>query len=205
MLNTIFQYTTFEKNIGFLQFKQEVVNNPYWLLFFYVHIFSIILCLLAGLTQFSNHFLTENPKLHKIIGKVYVYNILIINFPACFVLALFSNGGILGIIGFLFQNFLWVYFTILAVIHIKKGNINKHRTFMILSYSITTTALTFRIIKNLFYQENLFSYHLFYGANVWISLLINLLIAYLIIARNKPKTLSSDSNCIHQNKNGNSQ
>lgn len=199
MLNTIFQYTTFEKSIGFLQFKQDVVNNPYWLLFFYIHIFSIILCLLAGLTQFSNIFLTENPKLHRIIGKIYVYNILIINFPACFVLSIFSNGGMLGIIGFLLQNFLWAYFTILAVIYIKKGNINKHRIYMILSYSITTTAITFRIIKNIFYQENLFSYHLFYGINVWMSLLFNLLIAYIIIATNKSKTLSLKGKSINQN------
>ncbi|WP_072406046.1 DUF2306 domain-containing protein [Chryseobacterium limigenitum] len=203
MLNTISQYTTFEKNIGFLQFKQDVVHNKYWLLFFYIHIFSIIFCLLAGLTQFSNHFLTENHKLHKIIGKIYVYNILIINFPACFVLALFSNGGIIGITGFLLQNFLWVYFTTLAVIYIKKGNIDKHRIFMILSYSITTTAITFRIIKNLVYQENIFSYHLFYGMNVWISLFINLSIAYIIIVKNKSITLSSNSNSINKNKKSN--
>lgn len=203
MLNTISQYTTFEKNIGFLQFKQDVVNNKYWLLFFYIHIFSIIFCLLAGLTQFSNHFLNENRKLHKIIGKIYVYNILIINFPACFVLSIFSNGGIIGITGFLLQNFLWAYFTILAVIYIKKGNINKHRIFMILSYSITTTAITFRIIKNLVYQENLFSYHLFYGINVWISLFINLSIAYIIIVKNKSITLSSNSNSINKNKKSN--
>ncbi|MGU3375563.1 DUF2306 domain-containing protein [Chryseobacterium sp. M5A1_1a] len=184
MLKTISQYTSFEKNIGFLAFKQQVVDNPYWMTFFYIHIFSITLCLLAGLTQFSNQFLKENKKLHKIIGKVYVYNILVINVPACFVLGLFSNGGLTGIIGFLIQDILWAYFTIKAVLFIKKGNVMSHKSYMILSYAITTTAITFRIIKNLFYNEKYHDYELFYGINVWLALIINLLIAYLILREN---------------------
>ncbi|UEQ77630.1 DUF2306 domain-containing protein [Chryseobacterium arthrosphaerae] len=184
MLKTISQYTSFEKNIGFLAFKQQVVNNPYWMAFFYVHIFSITLCLLAGLTQFSNHFLTENKNLHRIIGKVYVYNILIINVPACFVLGLFSNGGLIGITGFLIQDILWAYFTVVAVLSVKRGNIDRHKNYMILSYAVTTTAITFRLIKNLFYDEKYHDYELFYGTNVWLALVINLLIAYLILRKN---------------------
>ncbi|WP_241285685.1 DUF2306 domain-containing protein [Chryseobacterium arthrosphaerae] len=184
MLKTISQYTSFEKNIGFLAFKQQVVNNPYWMAFFYVHIFSITLCLLAGLTQFSNQFLTENKNLHRIIGKVYVYNILMINVPACFVLGLFSNGGLIGITGFLIQDVLWAYFTVVAVLSVKRGNVDRHKNYMILSYAVTTTAITFRLIKNLFYDEKYHDYELFYGTNVWLALVINLLIAYLILRKN---------------------
>lgn len=184
MLKTISQYTSFEKNIGFLAFKQQVVNNPYWMAFFYVHIFSITLCLLAGLTQFSNQFLTENKNLHRIIGKVYVYNILMINVPACFVLGLFSNGGLIGITGFLIQDILWAYFTVVAVLSVKRGNIDRHKNYMILSYAVTNTAITFRLIKNLFYDEKYHDYELFYGTNVWLALVINLLIAYLILRKN---------------------
>ncbi|WES99179.1 DUF2306 domain-containing protein [Chryseobacterium arthrosphaerae] len=183
MLKTISQYTSFEKTIGFLAFKQQVVNNPYWMAFFYVHIFSITLCLLAGLTQFSNQFLTENKNLHRIIGKVYVYNILIINVPACFVLGLFSNGGLIGITGFLIQDILWAYFTVVAVLSVKRGNVDRHKNYMILSYAVTTTAITFRLIKNLFYDEKYHDYELFYGINVWLALGINLLIAYLILRK----------------------
>ncbi|WP_431609929.1 DUF2306 domain-containing protein [Chryseobacterium sp. 'Rf worker isolate 10'] len=183
MLKTISQYTSFNKHIGFLAFKQQVVNNPYWMAFFYIHIFSITLCLLAGLTQFSNRFLTENWGLHQIIGKIYVYNILIINVPACFVLGLFSNGGLIGIAGFLIQDILWAYFTIAAVFSIKKGNIGNHKMYMILSYAVTTTAITFRIVKNMFYNEERHDYELFYGLNVWAALFINLFIAYLILKK----------------------
>lgn len=183
MLKTISQYTSLEKNVGFLAFKQQVIDNPYWMAFFYIHIFSITLCLLAGLTQFSERFLNENKKLHRLIGKIYVYNILLINVPACFVLGLFSNGGLIGITGFLIQDVLWAFFTIKAVLFIKKRNVTSHKDYMTLSYAITTTAITFRIIKNLFYNEKNHDYELFYGLNVWFALVINLLVAYLIIRK----------------------
>lgn len=184
MLKVISQYTSFDKNIGFLAFKQQVVNNPYWMTFFYIHIFSITFCLLAGLTQFSSRLLAESRNLHRIVGKIYVYNILIINVPACFILGLFSNGGLIGITGFLIQDVLWAYFTIAAVISVKKGNISRHKMYMTLSYAVTTTAITFRIIKNLLYNETRHDYELFYGLNVWAALLINLFIAYLMLRKN---------------------
>lgn len=185
MLKVISQYISLDKTVGFLAFKQQMVNNPYWMTFFYIHIFSITLCLLAGLTQFSAQFLKENRRLHRIIGKAYVYNILIINVPACFVLGLFSNGGSIGITGFLIQDILWAYFTVSAVLSIRKGNIIRHKNFMILSYAVTTTAITFRIIKNLFYNEKRHDYELFYGMNVWIALIINLLIAYSFLRQKR--------------------
>jgi len=204
MLQTIYQYTGMEKNVGFLLFKQQVVGNPYWMAFFYIHIFSITLCLLAGLTQFSSRFLQENKKLHRIIGKIYVYNILIINVPACFVLGLFSNGGLIGITGFIVQDILWAYFTTAAVLSIKKGDITGHRNSMILSYAVTVTAITFRIIKNLFYHEALHDYELFYGMNVWLSLIINLSIAFFIIKRNR-QISTSEIQIVKKNKSGHKQ
>ncbi len=195
MLSTISQYLSFETNVGFLQFKQQIVGSKFWLAFFYIHIFSIVICLLAGLTQFSSAFLKANPKAHRLVGKIYVYNILVVNFPACFVLALFSNGGFLGISGFVVQNILWGYFTFEAVRQIRKKNIGKHRNFMILSYAITTTALTFRIIKNLIFDEKVHSYELFYGLDVWVSLFVNLAIARIFIAKN----LSGNRDRIHEN------
>lgn len=186
MLNTIKQYASFRTDTGFLRFKQQVVRNKYWLSFFYIHIFSILLCLFAGLTQFSNQLLKEHRKLHKVLGKIYAYNVMLINVPACLVLAVFSNGGITGILGFIVQDTLWAYFTGAAIIAIKNKNTSRHKNYMVLSYAITATAITFRIIKNLFFNEQQFSYTIFYGCNVWISLLLNLGLALLIIRKMNP-------------------
>lgn len=176
MLNTIRLYTSFKKDIGFLLFKQTVVNNTYWRLFFYIHIFSILACLLAGASQFSKTLLKEYQIFHRTVGKIYVYNILLINVPACFILGIFSNGGIIGQSGFIVQDILWGYFTIVAINAIREKNISKHQHYMIMSYAITTTAITFRIMKHLFYGNVNIPYELFYGVNVWLSLFINLFI-----------------------------
>lgn len=181
IINTIKQYVGFKTDIGFLKFKQDVIGNKYWMFCFYVHIASITFSLLAGLTQFSNTLLHQYPRLHRAVGKIYVYNILLINVPVCFMLSIFSNGGLIGILGFLVQNFFWAYFTIVGILSVKKRQIKKHQNFMILSYAITTTALTFRIIKNLFYREDQFEYHFFYGITVWLALIINLTIATIVL------------------------
>jgi len=181
--NTISQYIGFKTDVGFLKFKQEVITNKYWKLFFYIHIFSILFCLITGITQFSSWFLKEFKSVHRLIGRMYVYNVLLVNVPACFILGLFANGGVLGITGFLIQDFLWLYFTLMAFLSIKNKRIEAHKKFMVLSYAITTTAITFRIFKNLFYNESIFSYSLFYGITVWASLFFNLAIALLILKK----------------------
>lgn len=198
MLKTIQQYSTFDKQIDFLAFKQAVIHNKIWLASFYIHIFSITFCLLAGIIQFSKTVLNNYPALHRYIGKLYVYNILIINVPVCFVLGIFSNGGLLGILGFLIQNILWAYCTLQGLVAIKKKDIKQHTIFMTYSYAITVTAITFRIIKHLFYNAAIHNYTLFYGLNVWLALIINLLLAWVLINN---RLLARKCKRIDQNKN----
>lgn len=188
--NTIAQYQSLKSDIGFLQFKQAVIENKAWKFFFYIHVFSILFCLIAGLTQFSKEILKKHRNIHKLLGKIYVFNIVFINFPACFILSMFANGGLIGIIGFMLQNFLWLFLTVKAFLFIKKLDIINHKKYMIYSYAITTTAITFRIIKNTFYDYNLLPYDLFYGLNVWVSLSINLVAAYIIIIKTTEKLSS---------------
>lgn len=189
-VNTIAQYTSFDKTTGFLAFKQTVVNNSLWRLCFYLHIFSVVFCLFAGFTQFSQSFFVQYRKAHKLLGRIYVYNIVLINFPVALLLGIFSNGGILGALGFVFQDLLWLYFTVFAVVYAKQKRMTKHRNFMILSYAITTTAITFRIIKYLFYSEKTFNYELFYGLNVWAALILNLMAASIIMKISEMKIIS---------------
>lgn len=184
-ISTITQYITSDKTVGFLAFKQAVVNNRLWMLCFYLHVFSVVFCLFAGFTQFSQGFLMQYRKVHKLIGRMYVYNIVCINFPVALVMGVFSNGGILGATGFVFQDFLWLYFTVYAVVYAKRKKMAQHRNFMILSYAITTTAITFRLIKYLFYDALSIDYTLFYGLNVWAALVLNLMAATIIIRTNK--------------------
>jgi len=67
---------------GFLAVKQDYIHIKVWRTAFYVHVFSSILTLLAGFTQFSSYILKEHRGLHRFMGKLYVFAVLFINFPA---------------------------------------------------------------------------------------------------------------------------
>src|ERR1700761_6584402 len=76
MLRTIVGYSDFRDDVQFLLQKQEYIHIPVWKAAFYTHVFSAIVALLAGFTQFSKDFLKQNRGLHRLMGKIYVADIL---------------------------------------------------------------------------------------------------------------------------------
>lgn len=69
MLYHVVGYSSFDLGIKFLAQKQNYTSNNLWLTAFYIHVFSAVIALLAGLTQFNRQFLEENPKLHRFLVK----------------------------------------------------------------------------------------------------------------------------------------
>lgn len=185
MLLTISQYLTFNNNIGFLQFKQDYININIWRIAFYTHVFSSIFILSAGFTQFSSYILKYQKKLHKIAGKIYAYNILLINFPAGMIMAVYANGLLPSKIAFIVLDCLWFLFTLKAVIAIKKKDVTTHKKFMIRSYALTFSAITLRVWKiillNSFHIEPLTLYMI----DAWMGFVPNLLLAEWIIRKKK--------------------
>ena len=82
MLRIIFIYIPVNTEAGFLQLKQDYIHITEWRIAFFVHVFSSMLVLAAGFTQFSKYFLKKYPKLHRGLGYVYVINILLVTGPA---------------------------------------------------------------------------------------------------------------------------
>src|ERR1700761_4339972 len=80
MLRIIIDYSAFHDDTHFLKYKQEYVHNRTWIIAFYIHVFTSILALLAGFTQFSPVILSDHRQLHRIIGRLYAIVILVINF-----------------------------------------------------------------------------------------------------------------------------
>lgn len=92
MLRSIARYTAFRDDVGFLNFKQDYLGNSVWKAAFYVHVFSAFFALLAGFTQFSAGFLRKHRKLHRLIGRMYAWDILVINFPVAMIMVIYANG-----------------------------------------------------------------------------------------------------------------
>ena len=189
MLKGIIRYYPMQDNIGFLQFKQDYIHILPWKVAFYTHVFTIIFALLAGFTQFSALILKDHTNIHRLVGKIYIYDVLLINVPAAMIMAIYANGLLPTKTAFVILDCLWFWFTYKAVVEIKKGNVAAHKRFMIRSYALTLSAVSLRAWKIIILSfVDIDPLHL-YMINAWMGFVPNLLFAeWLIRRKRKPPT-----------------
>lgn len=177
MIKITFQYLPFKTNIAFLQIKQTEVNEvPYYLLFFYIHVYSAIFVLLAGFTQFNAGILRKQTAIHRNIGKLYIAIILFLSAPSGLFIGVFANGGFYSKVSFVSLSILWFYFTLKGFLHIKNRKIILHKAFMLRSFALTFSAITLRfwkvILVYLFHPSPMDIYQII----AWLGWVPNLLI-----------------------------
>nr|WP_294946591.1 DUF2306 domain-containing protein [uncultured Mucilaginibacter sp.] len=174
-------------NIGFLQFKQEYLHILPWKIAFYTHVFSVIFALLAGFTQFNSDILRNHKRIHRLMGRIYAYDILLINFPAAMIMAIYANGLLPTKIAFVILDCLWFWFTYKAVVEIKAGNVKSHKEYMIRSYALTLSAVTLRLWKIIISGFVNIDPLPLYMIDAWMGFVPNLLFAEWLIRKNKHK------------------
>lgn len=140
-------YLALDDRVAFLRIKQSVVHLSWWKAAFYVHVFTSILLLLAGFTQFSGELLKRYPCVHRGAGKLYVFVLLFLSGPAGLLLAVKANGGVWSQLAFSTLAVLWWWFTWRAWRSIIKGQIKVHQDFMWRSFALTLSAVTLRSWK----------------------------------------------------------
>jgi uncharacterized membrane protein len=190
MLAGIVRYFPMQDNIGFLRFKQDYIHIPIWKAAFYTHIFTITFALLAGFTQFSNFVLKRHSSIHRIMGRIYVYDILFVNFPATMVMAVYANGLLPGKTAFVVLDCLWFWFTYKSVAEIKKGNIIAHKQYMIRSYALTLSAVMLRCWKLIISSFITIDPIHLYMIDAWLGFLPNLLFAEWLIKKQVRKPIA---------------
>lgn len=148
MFKITIKYIPFNTNIAFLNIKQtEVQSIPYYLAFFYIHVYSSLFCLIAGFTQFNKRLSKNKPKIHRNIGKLYILIVLLFSAPSGFIIGLYANGGLFSKISFIILAILWFLFTLKAFLSVKKGKITQHKKFMYRSFALAFSAITLRLWK----------------------------------------------------------
>lgn len=193
MLRISTNYFAFNDDVQFLIFKQDYLNNKIWKFSFYTHAFTAVVCLFAGFTQFSKDLLIQFPRLHRVIGRIYVFNILIINFPVAMIMAVYANGGLLGKLAFLILNILWFVFTFKAVQFAMNGKIKLHRQFMIRSFALTFSAITLRTWKVILTNTTFIEADDVYVVEAWLGFLPNIIIAEIWIRSKMPSAETDQS------------
>lgn len=185
----------FPTDIDFLAQKPDwLLGQKHYMTAFYIHISSSVLVLAAGLTQFSKTLMYKYPKWHRNIGKFYVFTVLLLSGPTGFLMAFYGSGGLLAQIAFVLQALLWWGFTYMAYMSIRKKQLKKHGEFMLRSYAMAFSAITLRVGTYLvswykFQMEircpdefyNMLCYPNFYILEAWLSWILNLIIAEILI------------------------
>lgn len=147
MLRISLPYVYLEHDVAFLRIKQWVIHNPFWRTAFFIHVFSSVFCLIAGFTQFSKKIRTDQPRMHKTFGYIYLIIVLGLSGPSGLLMSFYANGGMSSQIGFGLLSVLWLGTTFLALLRIKKRDFSGHQNFMIRSYALALSAVTLRSWK----------------------------------------------------------
>lgn len=173
-------YISFQKNVDFLATKQNVYHIDYWRWSFYAHVFTSIFVLPAGFTQFNSAFFAR--AWHRRLGMIYLLTVLFISAPTGFLMGLHANGGLAAKASFVLLSTLWFVTTLLAIISAKKRRFIDHGEWMLYSYSLTLSAISFRLIALGF---DLFDIRVrpqeVYVTTAWLSWVPNIIIAHLMI------------------------
>lgn len=174
-------YTEIKPNIDFLLTKQTVYYNKPWRFSFYTHVYTSILVLVAGFTQFSPWVLKQHVKWHRLIGWIYLVTVLVISGPAAFVMSLKANGGLPARASFTLLSIVWYVSTLMALIRARQHRYESHARWMIRSYALTLSAITLRI-----YAYGFDTLHInipprdVYITIAWLSWVPNLIVAEVI-------------------------
>ncbi|GAA4342111.1 DUF2306 domain-containing protein [Flaviaesturariibacter amylovorans] len=187
MTAIVLQYLPAGTDTAFLGIKQDYIAIPGYLAAFYVHVFTGILALPAGLTQFSGTLRKSYPGLHRAQGKFYVAAILGLAAPSGLYIGIFANGGPASQLAFVLLALLWFWTTLKAYTTIRAGNVRAHEAWMLRSFALTLSALTLRAWKwaivGLFHPPPMDVYRIV----AWLGWTLNLAIAeYLIFKKQRP-------------------
>lgn len=188
MVRITLRYIPFDSKVSFLQIKQtEVTSIPGYLSLFYIHVYSSVFVLLAGFTQFNNNILKNHTKLHKGIGRIYVYTVLFLAAPSGLYIGYYANGGFWSRTSFLLLGVLWYFFTLKGIISIKNKSVLRHKKFMLRSFALAFSAITLRLWKVIivcFFEPNPMEV---YRIIAWLGWIPNILIIEWYIYKKSQK------------------
>ncbi len=182
MASIIISYFPIKHGFDFLATKREsLLSNNFYLTAFYIHITTSIFSIFFGVFQFIPFIIKEKRNIHKLIGKIYAYSILLAAAPSGLILAVYANGGLTSRVGFTIQCILWWFTTFIAIQYGIKKNVASHIDMMLRSYAITLAAFSLRsegyILQHYFNTKPMETY----TTCTWLSWVGNLLLIELLL------------------------
>ena len=173
---------SFSQEFDFIQERAILFARSIYKYSFYIHIFAGMVCISTALIQFSSFIIKKRKKIHIWSGRIYVMVVLLLGAPTGLYMSFFAKGSYWERVLFMFMAVYWFYTTMQGFTTILKKNVLAHKIWMIRSYSMAMTAVTFRVYYILFYFFGMDLLHN-YEISLWLSVLGNMLVAELLIFR----------------------
>lgn len=145
-----------------------------------LHVFAAILALVLGPLQFSRKLRTRRPRLHRMTGRVYLAIGVGLGGSSGLYLAQSAFGGIVSRMGFSALALAWLFTGIQAYRAVRRGDIARHREWMVSNFGLTFAAVTLRIYLPLSMVAGI-PFEVAYPAIAWLCWLPNLLAATLFV------------------------
>jgi hypothetical protein len=183
-------YFSFSQHFSFIEERAMLFLKPAYKTSFYIHIFAGSACILTALTQFSSYILKKRRAIHVWSGKLYVLVVIVLGAPTGMYMSFFAKGTFMERALFMFMAMYWLFTTVRGLQTIKQKNVLAHKNWMIRSYSMAMTAVTFRVYHLVFYYfgwDHLANYEI----SLWISVLGNMFVAEYIIFRKSRNYLNT--------------
>ncbi|WP_134091837.1 DUF2306 domain-containing protein [Olivibacter sp. XZL3] len=172
-------YAFVDHQYTFLNSKPpNVLKDLFWKSAFYFHVVFGGLSLFIGWMQFGPRFRKRHIKLHRSIGMFYALSVFISSLSGIYI-ALYANGGIIPVLGFILLGLIWFVSTIMAYVEIVRGHTMAHKRFMTYSYACTFAAVTLRLWLPLLVML-INDAELSYRIVAWLCWVPNLFLAYSI-------------------------
>lgn len=134
-------YLTFNSSRSLIPINPII--PPHYLLVA-VHAITGATALIIGPFQFLSRFRARYPRVHRVIGRIYLISVGVGSITA-FGSALASTSGFVAQTGFAFLAIIWFYSALQAYRAIRQKNIQLHRLWMIRNYTLTSAAIVLRL------------------------------------------------------------
>jgi len=185
LIRNTLPYFSFSKDFSFIQERAVLFLKPIYNWSFYLHIFAGMFCIGTALLQFSSSILRKRTKLHVWGGRIYVMVVLLLGAPTGLYMSFFAKGSFAERGLFMFMAISWFFFTLKGFVTILNKQVLAHKIWMMRSYAMALTAVTFRVYYIILYLYDM-PLTLNYEVSLWISVVGNLMIAeYLVYRKSK--------------------
>ncbi|MBZ2197834.1 DUF2306 domain-containing protein [Occultella gossypii] len=162
----------------------------------WTHIATGAIALTLGPLQFVRR-IRRVPRVHRYIGRVYLFAGVVPSSIVGIVVALLTTSGPVAAAGLVVGDVLWISTAALAYRHARAGRYRQHGQWMIRNFAVTFAAVTFRawlgltIVGQLPILESVYGgdfdalFDVAYAMTCWLAFIPNLLFVNLFLRRRR--------------------